>query len=84
MRWQYLIFVRESVTIKSIADSYLPRIEDRIFLLVNLREFVFRFRVRGTKKKKTKALKMTSQLVIFRAFFFFFLISQEQKVKLVK
>ena len=31
----------------------------RIFLLVDLREFFFRFRVEGTKKKK-KALKMTS------------------------
>ena len=30
----------------------------RIFLLVDLREFFFRFRVGGTKKKK--ALKMTS------------------------
>ena len=29
----------------------------RIFLLVDLREFFFKFRVRGTKKK---ALKMTS------------------------
>ena len=44
----------------------------RMFLLVDLRGFFFRFRVWGTKKKKIKkALKMTSQLVIFRAFFFF-------------
>ena len=52
----------------------------RIFLLVDLREIFFRFRVGGTRKKK--ALKMTSQLVIFRAFFF--LISPEQTLKIVK
>ena len=32
----------------------------RIFLLVDLREFFFRFRVGGTKKNKKKTLKMTS------------------------
>ena len=49
---------------------------------------------RGEGTKLKKALKMTSQVVIFRAghfqsfffffFFFFFLISPEQTVKLVK
>ena len=39
----------------------------------------------GRKKINIKALKMTSQLVIFRAFFFFFfLISPEKTVKLVR
>ena len=38
----------------------------KIFLIVDLREFFFRFRVGGDKKK---ALKMTSCLVIFRGFF---------------
>ena len=32
----------------------------RIFLLVDLQELLFRFRVGGTKKKNKKALKMTS------------------------
>ena len=32
----------------------------RIFLLVDLREFFFRFRVGGTKKINIKTLKMTS------------------------
>ena len=36
------------------------------FLLVDLQDFFFRFRVPGSEKK---ALKMTSLLVIFRAFF---------------
>ena len=31
----------------------------RIFLLVDLREFFFRFGVGGTKKERKKALKMT-------------------------
>ena len=34
--------------------------EARIFLLVDLRELFFRFRVGGTKKINKKALKMTS------------------------
>ena len=34
--------------------------QSRIFLLVDLREFFFRFRVVGRKKAKKKALKMTS------------------------
>ena len=33
---------------------------------------------------REKALKMTSWLVIFRAFYFFLLISPEQTVKLVR
>ena len=42
----------------------------RFFLLVDLREFFFRFRVGGVRKKiNKKALKMTSWLVIFRAFY---------------
>ena len=61
----------------------------RIFLLVDLRDFFFRFRVGGDEKKNNKkALKMTSELVIFRAFFLFselflLLIYPEKKVKLV-
>ena len=43
----------------------------RIFLLVDLRELFFRFGVGRTKKINKKALKMTSQLVIFRAFIYF-------------
>ena len=39
----------------------------QFFLLVDLRDFSFRFRV--GEEKGGKALKMTSQLVIFRAFF---------------
>ena len=43
------------------------------FLLVDLRDFFFRFMVEGTEKKTKKALKMTSsELFFFRAFFFFF------------
>ena len=38
----------------------------RIFLLVDLREFPFRFRVAGTKKKKS------SETGHFRPFFFLF------------
>ena len=41
----------------------------RIFLLVDLRDFFFRFRVGGWKIVNKKALKMTSWLVIFWAFF---------------
>ena len=62
----------------------------RIFLLVDLRGKKIRFRVGGTKKNKKnkKALKMTSQLVIFRAFFFFnifsfFFFLSPETVKLV-
>ena len=35
-------------------------VRPEFFLLVDLREFFFRFRVGGTKKKIKKALKMTS------------------------
>ena len=51
------------------------------FLLVDLREFFIRFRVGWTKKINKKALKMTSELVIFRVFFLifsFFLYLQKQ------
>ena len=47
----------------------------RIFLLVDLREKNFRFRVEGTKKKADWSF---SEL-----FYYFFLISPEQTVKLV-
>ena len=39
--------------------SYIYNMLGQIFLLVDLRIF-FRFRVGGTKKKRKKALKMTS------------------------
>ena len=42
----------------------------RIFLLVDLWEIFL-----GRKKINKKALKMTSYMVIFRAFFFFFFFS---------
>ena len=42
------------------AVSQLWNIQARIFLLVDLPNFVVRFRVEGTKKKYIKALKMTS------------------------
>ena len=57
----------------------------QIFLLVDLREFFFKFRVGNKKKKKT--LKMTSQWSFSKLFFHFqsfFSISSEQTVKLVK
>ena len=41
--------------------------KDRFFLLVDLHDFFFRFRVEETKKE---ALEMTSQLVISELFFF--------------
>ena len=46
--------------------------EARFFLLVDLREFFFRFRVDGMKKKKKSSEndQLTGQLVIFRLFFF--------------
>ena len=49
----------------------------RFFILVDLQEIFFRFRVRGAGKK---ALKVTGQLFIFRAFS---LICPEQTIKLV-
>ena len=56
----------------------------RIFLLVDLQDFFFRFRVGGRKKKEKKVLKMTlighfQSFFFFRAFFF--LISPEKKSK---
>ena len=68
----------------------------RMFLLVDLRGKNIGFRVGGRKKMNKKALKMTSKLVIFRAFFsfselffgaFFFLffnISRKKTVKLIR
>ena len=67
-------------------------IKARIFLLVDLREIFFRFRVGGTKKK---ALKMISERKSsendqltghFQSFFFraFFLYLQKKTVKLVR
>ena len=42
-------------------NMYKSKYKARIFLLVDLRELFFRFRVKGTKKKiNKKALKMTS------------------------
>ena len=69
----------------------------RIFLLVDLGDFFSDLGSGGRKKINKKALKMTSELVIFRAFFFhfffflfylfselfFLLIYPEKKVKLV-
>ena len=67
------------------------------FLLVDLREIFFRFKVGGRGKKRKKRSEndqftghFQSFFFIFRAFFlfifraFFFLISPEQTVKLVK
>ena len=42
----------------------------RFFLLVDLRDFFSDLGSGGRKKINKKALKMTSKLVIFRAFFF--------------
>ena len=55
----------------------------RFFLLVDLRDFFLDLGSGGRKKINKKALKMTSSLVIFRAFylFFFFLISPEKNSK---
>ena len=50
-----------------LAMSTLPLLFRPDFLLVDLRDFSFRFRV--GEEKGGKALKMSSQLVIFRAFF---------------
>ena len=57
----------------------------RIFLLVDLREFFFRFRVGGTKKNKIKKLWKWpvnwsfSELFFFFSDLFFFLISPEKQ-----
>ena len=57
-----------------------------LYQLILIREFFFRFRVRGTKKKKIKkTLKMTmvtyrAFFVIFRAFFFLQKNSKTSKV----
>ena len=58
----------------------------RIFLLVDLREFFFRFRVGGTKKKKKKSSENDQSIIKKnkkRFFFlnFFFQIFREQTVK---
>ena len=45
---------------KSITAMSFKLGQARIFLLVDLREYFFRFRVEGTKKNIKKALKMTS------------------------
>ena len=69
------------------ASSQTKGAEARIFLLVDLRGFFSDLGSTGRKQINKKALKMTSQLVIFRAFFFFFfffLISPEKTVKLVR
>ena len=48
---------------------YMPLPKARFFLLVDLQEFFFRFRVGGTGKKERKALKMTGH---FQSFVFSF------------
>ena len=52
--------------------SIISTCKARIFLLVDLRIFFLDLGSGDEKKINKKALKMTSQLVIFRAFFFFF------------
>ena len=54
--------VTENLTLVFLRRHHLSlSTKARIFLLVDLREFVFRFGVEGTKKKICKkALKMTS------------------------
>ena len=57
------------------ADTGSVSSKARIFLLVDLQDFFFRFRVGGTRKINKKALKMTSYWsfsVLFFFFFFFF------------
>ena len=44
----------------------------RIFLLVDLREFFFRFRVGGTKKNKYKSSENDQLTDHFQSFFFLF------------
>ena len=51
----------------------------RIFLLVDLREFFFRFRVGGTKKKKLKCSENDQLTGHFQSIFFFFSLSFLQK-----
>ena len=67
-RYNQVPHLAQDTTLESDKNT----IKARCFLLVDLQEFFFRLRVGGTKKINKKALKMTSELVIFRAFFFFF------------
>ena len=53
-----------------------PPFKARFFLFVDLREFFFRFRVKGRKKNK--------YIYFFFSQSFFFLISPEKTVKLVR
>ena len=62
---------------------HVPFRRARIFLLVDLREKNFRFRVEGKEKKQKKSSENDQSTGHFQSFFFF-LISPEQTVKLVK
>ena len=66
-----LVYVRTAVAVTCIRIKS----QARIFLLVDLRDFFFRFRVGRTKKNKQKSSENDQLTGHFQSFFFFFFLN---------